>query len=53
MLEVGGLFLDIFEREKKNWIFQFLTKGTPCLQNKSHKNIYGMIKSQHYQNFIL
>ena len=52
MLEVGGLFLDIFEREKKS-NFQFLNKGTPCLQNKSHKNKKGMIKSQHYQNFIL
>ena len=39
MLEVGGLFLNIFDPEKKNRIFQFLTKGTPCLQNESHKNL--------------
>ena len=38
MLEVGGLFLNIFERDK-NRIFQFLTKGTPCLQNESNKNL--------------
>ena len=37
MLEVGELFLNIFEREKKI-DFQLLTKGTPCLQNESHKN---------------
>ena len=38
MLEVSGLFLNIFEREK-NPVFQFLTKGTHCLQNESHKNL--------------
>ena len=37
MLEIGGLFLNMFDREK-NRFFQFLTKGTPCLQNESHKN---------------
>ena len=36
--------LNIFECEK-NWIFQFLTKGTSCLQKGSHKNRQGMIKS--------
>ena len=39
MLEVGGLFLNIFEGEKKNRMFHFFTKGTPCLQNESHKNL--------------
>ena len=39
MLGISGLFLIIFEPEKKNRIFQFLTKGTPCLQNKFHKNL--------------
>ena len=39
MLEVGGLFINIFERKKNTHIFQFLTKGTHCLQNKSHKNL--------------
>ena len=39
MLEIGGLFLNIFEREKKIKIFQFLTKATHCLQNESHKNL--------------
>ena len=39
MLEVDRLFLNIFELEKKiDFLFQFLTKGTPCLQNESHKN---------------
>ena len=39
MLEVGGLFLNISERLKIFFFFfQFLTKGTPCPQNESHKN---------------
>ena len=40
MLEVGGLFLNIFKREKKKGFFQFLTKSTLCLQNETHKPIY-------------
>ena len=37
MLEVGGLFFNIFGHGKKNQIFQFLTKGTPYLQNEPRK----------------
>ena len=37
MLEVGGLFLNIFERE--NFFFSYIfTMGTSCLENESHKN---------------
>ena len=37
MLAVGVLFHNIFKREKKK--SQFFTKGQPCLQNESYKNL--------------
>ena len=41
MLEVGGYSQHYWtwkkKKKKKNQIFQFLTKGAPCLQNESHK----------------
>ena len=48
--EVGGLLSKYFTTFKKNWIFQFLNRGTHCLQNYFHKPLF--IKNDQILNTV-